>query len=62
MRITEFAEKVGVHASTVRRYERAGLFHAQRDRQGHRRFGDDDVERFRKIFLPEQPMTGEIRP
>ena len=61
MRISAFAEKVGVHPSTIRRYEKAGLFHARRDRQGHRRFGPEDVEHFNKIFLPEQPATGGIR-
>ncbi len=55
MRISEFAERVDVHPNTVRRYERLGLFHARRDRQGHRRFEDADVQQFKKIFLPDQP-------
>ncbi len=62
MRISSFAEKVGVHPSTIRRYEKAGLFHARRDRQGHRRFGDEDVERFRRIFLPEEFAAEGARP
>ncbi len=51
--ISEVAEKVGVHANTVRNLERRGMIKPQRGWQGWRIFSEKDVEEIRKILFPD---------
>jgi DNA-binding transcriptional MerR regulator len=55
--IADAARASGVSAHALRYYERAGLLDAvDRDASGHRRYGDDDLERIR--FLTKLRATG----
>jgi DNA-binding transcriptional MerR regulator len=66
MRITELAERVGVTASTIKRYEKLHLLPApKRDAlSGHRRYLEEDVEIARRaIFRAETPVDRiKLRP
>ncbi|TSD93957.1 MerR family transcriptional regulator [Skermania sp. ID1734] len=45
LRISELASRSGVPVRTLRYYETIGLVRPQRDPNGYRRYGSDDVER-----------------
>ena len=47
--ISVAAELAGVHAQTLRIYERKGLLDPERTSGGSRRFSDEDLERLRHI-------------
>ncbi len=52
MRIGKLAKHIGISADWLRRQERAGKMPAaQRDRNGHRRYDEDDVHRIRRIVF-----------
>lgn len=48
-RISQFSERVGVPATTLRYYETRGLLPARRTASGYRAYDDHDVERVRFI-------------
>ena len=47
--ISVAAEKAGMHAQTLRTYDRMGLVTPQRTRGGGRRYSSDDIELLREI-------------
>jgi excisionase family DNA binding protein len=49
LNIRQFAERVGVHATTVRRWERNGKITPERTHGGHRRFTELDVAKALRI-------------
>jgi len=51
MRINEVARMIGFHPDTIRNLEKAGALSFQRDRNGHRRFTLEDVERVRQAMF-----------
>jgi MerR family transcriptional regulator/heat shock protein HspR len=53
--ISVAAELAGVHAQTLRIYERKGLIEPQRTQGGSRRYSDHDIELLRRI----QELTNE---
>ncbi len=46
--IGQTAKRLGLEVDTVRRLERAGKIHAVRTRGGHRRFTEEEIDRYRK--------------
>jgi DNA-binding transcriptional MerR regulator len=50
MLITELAEAVGVHPETIRRLERAGILHSERDKNGWRVFDQSAVEKLKELY------------
>lgn len=50
MRISEFAQRLGVSTDTVRRWEAQGLIEASRDWANHRRFTPENLERGRQLL------------
>ncbi len=54
--IAEAAERSGVSAHALRYYERAGLLDPSREGNGHRRYGERDLEWLR--FLTKLRATG----
>jgi len=51
VRISEVAKKLSVSAAWLRELEKAGRIPpATRDRNGHRRFTEDDIERLRGVL------------
>jgi excisionase family DNA binding protein len=53
LRIAQVAKQLGVSADLLRRLERARVLPlARRDRSGHRRFTETEVEQLRKILYP----------
>jgi len=50
MRISELAEKVGLHPETIRRLEKKGLITAKRDVNGWRQFPPEAVTRLRELY------------
>ena len=54
--IAETAERTGVSAHALRYYERAGLLDPSRAGNGHRRYGEQDLEWLR--FLTKLRATG----
>jgi DNA-binding transcriptional MerR regulator len=51
-RIAETARTLGYCAESLRRLEAKGIFIARRDRSGHRRFSEEDIERLKAILVP----------
>ena len=49
-RISGAAKLVGLHPTTLRRYERMGLLSVQRDDTGQRVYTEEDINRVRKIW------------
>lgn len=59
MRIHDVATQLGVSTGWIRRQERAGIVPlAPRDRNGHRRYGAEDVERIRALLF----SRSDVRP
>lgn len=58
MRIGKAARVLDIHPDTLRKLERQGVFKAQRDWRGHRRFTDDDLKRLQELLFPRQ---GEVQ-
>lgn len=53
MRIHTVARELGVSAEWLRQLERQGeIPRAPRDKNGHRRFRAEDLERLRQFFYP----------
>jgi excisionase family DNA binding protein len=48
LRTTEAARVIGIKASSIRQLERRGILSCVRDWNGHRRFPDSEVRRFKK--------------
>jgi hypothetical protein len=63
MRILTVSQLVGISSDWIRKAERAGLLPpAQRDRAGHRRYREEDIERIRAVlFSPRRRPMGAAR-
>jgi DNA-binding transcriptional MerR regulator len=48
--VSQLANVVGVHRNTVLRYERRGLIVSNRDHNGFRKYGLDEVLRLKEIL------------
>jgi putative resolvase len=46
--IGQTAKRLGLEVDTVRKLERAGKIRAVRSRGGHRRFTEEEIDRFRR--------------
>ena len=57
-RISQLADRVGVPASTLRFYDRAGLVPADRSGSGYRLYGDQAIDRVRFIQAGKQLGLG----
>jgi len=55
--LSEAAQMLGVHPSTVRNWADQGEFHVQRTQGGHRRFRRQDVE----LWIRSRPDAGSIQ-
>ena len=58
MRIGEAARRLEIHADTLRRLERRGMFTASRDWRGHRRFSERDVQEIQRLLFSESGKAG----
>ena len=63
VRISQAAQGVGMHASTLRRLEKFGLITPRRTWAGHRRFSEADLARLRILAgsAPETLVQGEVQ-
>jgi len=52
MRIGEAAHQVGISPTTLKRLEQRGLIHPRKDRNGQRRYTEDDIQRIRGLYYP----------
>ncbi len=52
IRIAVAAHTLGVHPDTLRALEARGLFRAQRDHAGHRRYSPGDITRLHALLFP----------
>ena len=60
MRVTNVARRLGVSPDWLRHLERNGRIPvAQRDRNGHRRYTEGDLERLREVLFgrSEEPLA-----
>ena len=56
MRIGGVASAIRVSRDTLRRLERKGVVTPLRDRVGHRRYSEEDIQRIRTaLFPPKNP-------
>jgi DNA-binding transcriptional MerR regulator len=52
MRVAELCKRLEISADWLKRLERTGTIPpARRDLNGHRRYGEDDLERLRELLL-----------
>ncbi len=62
MLIHDLARRVGLHPNTIRRLEKAGVVHANRDVNGWRRYDESTVDHLRKLYgaaLEDRAREGE---
>ena len=52
--IREFAAEVGVHANTVRKYQKRGFIKERRNPFGYRVFTEKDITAVRNVILREK--------
>ena len=52
MRIAQAAHQVGISPTTLKRLEQRGLIHPQKDRNGQRRYTEDDIARIQALYYP----------
>ena len=52
MRIGEAAHQVGISPTTLKRLEQRGLICVRKDRNGQRRYTEDDIARIRRLYYP----------
>ena len=58
-RISEAARELGISAEWLRVGEKRGFFPpALRDRNGHRYYTEEDIERMRSRSSPRRPRSG----
>jgi len=62
MRIGEAAHQVGLSPTTLKRLEQCGLIHPQKDRNGQRRYTEDDIATIRSIYYRPAPATTTAAP
>jgi DNA-binding transcriptional MerR regulator len=51
LRIQDAARELGVSPAWIRSVERAGVLKIARDRVGHRRLSDDDLELLKRVLM-----------
>jgi len=52
MRIAQAAHQVGLSPTTLKRLEQRGLIRVQKDRNGQRRYTEDDIDTIRALYYP----------
>jgi DNA-binding transcriptional MerR regulator len=57
MRVSQAARALGISADTLKRYERLGRIRPARDRFGHRRYTDDDLDTVRRYLFERCTTT-----
>ena len=57
MRIGEAAHQVGISPTTLKRLEQRGLIHPRKDRNGQRRYTEDDIAVIRALYYPPAPAA-----
>ena len=62
MRIGEAAHQVGISPTTLKRLEHRGLIHPQKDRNGQRRYTEDDIATIRALYYPLAPAATAAAP
>ena len=62
MRIAQAAQQVGISISTLKRLEQRGLIRVRKDRNGQRRYTDDDIAAIRSIYYPQGPAATAAAP
>ena len=50
MLIHDLAKKVGLHPNTIRRLEKTGVIHSNRDVNNWRRYDESAVDQLRKLY------------
>lgn len=58
MKLGEFARRVGLHPSTIRRLEREGVIEADRSLAGYRLFDKSAIEKVRKLYRERRATNG----
>jgi excisionase family DNA binding protein len=54
LRISEVADRVGLHPHTVRKLAEEGKLPCYRDANGYRRFKLDDVQTFERSYMTKE--------
>jgi DNA-binding transcriptional MerR regulator len=62
MRIAQAAQQVGLSISTMKRLEQRGLIHPRKDRNGQRRYTDQDIATLRALYYPPAPAAAAAAP
>jgi DNA-binding transcriptional MerR regulator len=62
MRIAQAAHQVGLSISTLKRLEQRGLIRVQKDRNGQRRYTEDDIVTIRALYYPSAPAATTAAP
>lgn len=55
--IGEFARLIGVSAMTLRRWDKRGVFVADRSPLGNRQYMDEHLERYKKMVKPSDIVS-----
>jgi len=53
MRSTDAAKRLNIHPVTLKRIEKKGVISPIRDRNGWRRFTEEDLKKVKEYFYPE---------
>jgi len=62
MRIGEAAHQVGISPTTLKRLEQRGLIQPRKDRNGQRRYTEDDIATIRALYYPPAPAATAMAP
>ena len=62
MRIAQAAHQVGISPTTLKRLEQRGLIQPRKDRNGQRRYTEDDIATIRALYYPPAPATTTMAP
>ena len=62
-RVKDVARELGCSEAWLRRAERGGRIQAaRRDLNGWRVYTEEDIEKLRRVFLPEEPVGATLSP
>ena len=62
MRIAQAAQQVGISPTTLKRLEQRGLIQPRKDRNGQRRYTEDDIATIRALYYPPAPAATAMAP
>jgi len=62
MRIGDAARRVGISPTTLKRLEQRGLIQPRKDRNGQRRYTEDDIATIRALYYPPAPAATAMAP